>query len=680
MEQYLIYLRKSRADIEAESRGEGETLARHERILLDLAKRQRLRIGAIYKEIVSGETIAARPEMQKLLSEVEQGIWTGVIVMEVERLARGDTMDQGLVASTFKYGGIKIITPMKTYDPNNEFDEEYFEFGLFMSRREYKTINRRLQTGRLSAIKEGKFVGNTPPYGWKKVKLPNDSGYTLEPDEVTYPIQLMMYDLIGNGETQEDGTVKRLLLRDVCNRLESLNIPTMTGNSHWTTAVVRDILKNPHNDGMVRWGWRKNKNIRQNGQIHKARPRGKGDEIILVPGIHKKHVKLSHDLFMRVQEILETRSVPAPASRGIQNPLAGVIVCGYCGHNMIRRSYSSGHPASLICNQHHCHNISSQNDIVERKLIEALKIWLDGYKLQIEQKKETTSAYDKKAILDNLYKEKDKLIRQNDKIHELLENDVYTIDQFMERSKQIIEKLESKSKAIELLSREIDKEEQLNQASETIIPKIQNVLDSYWKLTTQERNTALKEVLEKVEYRKTVRGNNTGKGKDLFELKIYPKVPKLALNGKPYKTENKQKAPCAKEMAHSEIIATMVYQLTTGVCAEEIQAAGMADYYVDHTAGIWPQSAAGVPFNAIAFQSKGDPITDLIEDMAAEQKARTTYENLMRLAKDPEVYKVLKFLREREIVHFQRFGEALEFVRADLNKKNYYAYNPAFDK
>lgn len=135
-----------------------------------------------------------------------------------------------------------------------------------------------------------------------------------------------------------------------------------------------------------------------------------------------------------------------------------------------------------------------------------------------------------------------------------------------------------------------------------------------------------------------------------------------------------------EEMAHAEIISAMIHQLTDGASAKEIKDAGTAEYYVDHTTGVYPVSSAGVPFTAAVFQSKGDPITDLMEDMAAEQKARTTYENLMRLATDPEVYKVLKFLRAREIVHFQRFGEALEFVRKDLNKDNYYAYNPAFDK
>ena len=163
MTDNCMYLRKSRADEEAEARGEGETLKRHEKILFALSKKLNKPISKIYREIESGETIAQRPEVQNLLRDIEQGMWEGVFVVEIERLARGDTIDQGIVAQTFKYSNTQIITPMKIYDPNNEFDEEYFEFGLFMSRREYKTINRRLQQGRESSAKEGKFTGSVPP-------------------------------------------------------------------------------------------------------------------------------------------------------------------------------------------------------------------------------------------------------------------------------------------------------------------------------------------------------------------------------------------------------------------------------------------------------------------------------------------------------------------------------------
>jgi spore coat protein JC len=134
-----------------------------------------------------------------------------------------------------------------------------------------------------------------------------------------------------------------------------------------------------------------------------------------------------------------------------------------------------------------------------------------------------------------------------------------------------------------------------------------------------------------------------------------------------------------EELAHLEMVATIVRQLTQGLTADELEAAGFGPYYIDHTAGIWPQAAGGVPFSATEFQSKGDPITDLFEDMAAEQKARTTYDNILRLVKDQEVADPIRFLREREIVHFQRFGEGLRMYQDQLDEKNFYAFNPSFD-
>ncbi len=135
-----------------------------------------------------------------------------------------------------------------------------------------------------------------------------------------------------------------------------------------------------------------------------------------------------------------------------------------------------------------------------------------------------------------------------------------------------------------------------------------------------------------------------------------------------------------EELAHMEIICAMVYQLTKNLSIEEAKTAGFDAYYVDHTSGIWPQAASGIPFSSTEFQSKGDAITDLTEDLAAEQKARTVYENLLRMIPDPEIQEPLKFLRTREIVHFQRFGEALEKTKSKLNPKNFYYFNAEFDK
>ncbi len=135
-----------------------------------------------------------------------------------------------------------------------------------------------------------------------------------------------------------------------------------------------------------------------------------------------------------------------------------------------------------------------------------------------------------------------------------------------------------------------------------------------------------------------------------------------------------------EELAHMEMISTIVYQLTRNLTPEEIKESGFDKYYVDHTLALWPQAAGGIPFNACEFQSKGDTITDLFEDLAAEQKARTTYDNILRLVHDPDVVDPIRFLRAREIVHFQRFGEALRKVQDRLDSKNYYAFNPQIDK
>lgn len=134
-----------------------------------------------------------------------------------------------------------------------------------------------------------------------------------------------------------------------------------------------------------------------------------------------------------------------------------------------------------------------------------------------------------------------------------------------------------------------------------------------------------------------------------------------------------------EELAHLEIISAIVYQLTKDLSMDEIKESGFDKYYVDHTLALWPQSAGGVPFSSTFFQSKGDPITDLTEDLAAEQKARTTYDNILRLIHDPEICDPIRFLRAREIVHFQRFGESLRIVQDNLDSKNFYIMNPEFD-
>ncbi|MDD6284714.1 MAG: manganese catalase family protein [Firmicutes bacterium] len=135
-----------------------------------------------------------------------------------------------------------------------------------------------------------------------------------------------------------------------------------------------------------------------------------------------------------------------------------------------------------------------------------------------------------------------------------------------------------------------------------------------------------------------------------------------------------------EELGHLEMVGAIIYQLSQGLSEEELKQSGLDAYFIDHTSGVYPSSAGGVPFTAAYLQSKGDPLTDLHENLAAEQKARTTYDNILRFCDDPDVRDPIKFLRQREIVHYQRFGEGLRLVQERLDSKNFYAFNPAIDK
>lgn len=522
---YCLYLRKSRADVEAEAHGEGETLARHEKALTELAARQKLNVAKIYREIVSGETIASRPIMQQLLNDVEEGVWEGVLVMEVERLARGDTIDQGIVAQTFKFTGTKIITPLKTYDPNNEYDEEYFEFGLFMSRREYKTINRRLQNGRVASVKEGKYAANRAPYGYLRKKLDGEKGYTLIPDANTAPIVKMIFSLYARGEQRPDGTTVEMGTAKIVRKLNGLKIPSAGGKT-WTVSTVQGMLCNPAYIGKIRWNARPTKKRLVDGQIVKERPREKPENWILADG--RQESLIDARTWEAVRRKLNNHPDRSCAkNREIANPLAGLVLCGKCGRRMVRRPYPNSSSADvLMCPAASCDNVSSSLEQVESRILEALRGWLAQYQLSYTPKKssdaEELTEFKKKALL-NTQSELKKLKKQRESIHDLLEQGVYSADTFLDRSRNIAGRMDEIQKSIKQLEYEIQQTGDAVQSE--VIPNAEQVLAQYDRAQTPaEKNRLLKSVIAKVVYTKTVNGRWHGQPDD-FELILYPKLP-----------------------------------------------------------------------------------------------------------------------------------------------------------
>ena len=338
---YAMYLRKSRADKEAELRGAGETLSRHRETLFALAERNGHRIGRVYAEIVSGETIANRPQMQRLLHDLAEGLWDGVYVMEVERLARGDTLEQGRVAQVFRLAGASIVTPNKTYDAGNEFDEEVLEFGLFLSRREYKTINRRIQAGRRASLREGKFIGSVPPFGYTRVKIPKDKGYTLLEDPT------------------EAKTVREIFA-DFATGTSVREISAKTG---FSPCRIYRILRNPVYIGRIRWGQtRQEKKLGEGGEIVTKRRAGEGEEYA---GLHEGIV--GEELFERVQKRLGKRR------KGEETSFCeGVLYCALCGAKMRLLPEDSSHKARFSCGTKGCKTVRSNAELVEERLTELL--------------------------------------------------------------------------------------------------------------------------------------------------------------------------------------------------------------------------------------------------------------------------------------------------------------------
>lgn len=521
---YCLYLRKSRADMEAEAHGEGETLARHEKLLLEVAKRGNYNVTQIYREVVSGETLAARPVMQQLLSEVEQGLWDGVLVVEVERLARGDTIDQGIVAQAFKYSDTKIITPVKVYDPNNEFDEEYFEFGLFMSRREYKTINRRLQRGRLAASKEGKHVGGSCPYGYERVKIENDKGWTLAINEDEASVVRMIFQMYINGDEMEDGTVKHIGVHEIARRLDAMGIPTPSGGSEWSACTLRNMLRNPVYIGKIRWQHKKSKKVVEDGTVSVKRFISAPGEELIFDGLHPAIV--SDEVFQKASNVMGNNPPSVNGVAPLRNPLAGLVFCQKCGRTMVLRS----HPqfATLRCVGRHCDCPGSQLALIEKRVIEGLSGWLNEYRLEWSDTPAEADAVRIDAAEKAVKRSETEVLKirgMQSRAHELLEQGVYDTDTFLERSRVLAEQLAAAEAAVSRCSSELAAERRREENKRNIVPKVERLLEVYDTLpSAQAKNDMLKEVLEKVVYyreKAAVKGGHL----DEFEITLFPKLP-----------------------------------------------------------------------------------------------------------------------------------------------------------
>ncbi len=506
MKEYAIYLRKSRADLDAEALGQGETLARHRRQLLELADRNGYAIGEIYQEILSGNSIEARPEMLRLLADVENKRWEGVLCMDIDRLARGDSADQGRITRTFSLSDTLIITPSRIYDMANDDDEEYADFGLFIARKEYKSIRRRMMRGRIASAEEGHFIGSTPPFGYDKVRLENGRGYTLTPNSESEAVKLIFSMCISG-----DGCTK------IAKRLDGLGVTPRSGGK-WSRATIADILQNPVYCGKIRWQYRREKKSSSGGNVIKRR--AVTGEYILVQGLHQPLV--SEEDFQRAQEQMNGRKrTSANIDTSLRNPLAGLVYCGKCGALMQRVHARKG--IRISCPNTGCDNVSAELYLVEEAVISGLSEWL---KITVEAKQPPELPKDEiaRSTAAMLRARLEKLSGQKNRIYTFLEQDIYTHEEFRARLTSLTEQQNAAQEQLSAAEAELAETAHAPQLHE-FIPQVRTALEIYRAADAEDKNRLLKSVVERVNYIKTKRCKKGNGDTPLFRLEIMPKFP-----------------------------------------------------------------------------------------------------------------------------------------------------------
>lgn len=494
-----IYLRKSRADEEAEKKGEYETLSRHRSTLLKVAKEQSLNIVEIKEELISGESISYRPKMLDLLEEVKENKYDAVLVMDIDRLGRGNMQDQGLILDTFKNTNTKIITPRKTYDLRNEWDEEYSEFEAFMARKELKLITRRMQRGRIKSVEEGKFIATSAPYGYK-FEYKNNKERVLVIDEEKSEVVKIIYSMYLNG----NGSSK------IANYLNEIGYKTTTGRT-WYEKAVRDIIKNKIYCGYIVWN-----KVERKKKSSKLKPI---EEQIEAIGKHEPII--SKDDWDRAQDIRLKRSTPPTPNNKLTNPLAGLVKCKCCGYTLVGKFASTqadGYVKYMKCTN--CKdNRGVKLEILEKEILIYLYTILEAYKdpfLNTSITNDNSKVDSYKKILISLEKESLTLINQKENLHDLLERGIYDVDTYLDRSKSLTDKIEENKKAIQRTKNDIKLEDENTVSFTDLIPIIENVLENYNETDDASfKNKLLKSVIDSITYYK-----EPGKRKAKFEIDV----------------------------------------------------------------------------------------------------------------------------------------------------------------
>lgn len=473
-----LYLRKSRME---EGMDTDEVLAKHQKALLDYARENKVHIVETYPEVVSGESLYARPQMLRLLQDVEDGRYDCVLCMDLDRLSRGRMKDQGIILDALRDSGTLIVTPEKTYDLSDDLDDEIAEMKTFISRREYKIINKRLRRGLQQSIESGCYIANAP-YGYRKTTV--DRKPTLEIYEPEAKFVRMIFELYAQGY----GCIS------IARIINSLGAHPHRSDE-FSRGSVAKILHNPTYIGKIVWNQKKHIKKGTRGNIKHITIYQPQDQWTICDGLHPPIV--SRELYDKVQEIIGGRYIPSKHDGTVKSPLVGLVKCANCGQNMQRMVMKRS--PYLLCTRQGC-CCSTQIELVEGRILEYLEETLARLSLSPSDFHPGQDTAILEATLSAARKELAIAEKQKARLYELLEIGEYDVPTFRQRMDVVRGKISGLEK------READALLALNNAKNAdptaLAAKIRAILDSYSAADAASRNAMLKSVIDVIWYHK----------------------------------------------------------------------------------------------------------------------------------------------------------------------------------
>ena len=480
---YLMYLRKSRQDDPNETIE--EVLSKHETILQEYMQREygfKVPEENIYREVCSGESIEERTEIKKVLARMEDAMVKGVVVIEPQRLSRGDLIDCGKLIQDFRYTNTLVVTPMITYDLENKMERKFFQDELLRGRDYLEYTKEILFRGRVASCKRGNFVGNCPPYGYNRIKVGKD--WTLEPNENAIYVK-MMFDWYVNDNMSTHA---------IARMLNDMGVPPQKGKK-WDESVIRGILINKHYIGKVFFATTKGTIIIEDGERKKKTIKQSDDQAIIADGKHPAIV--DEETFNKVPIRLGASAPRIKTGYGLANPFAGIIFCSKCGRAMRLRQQKNTDDRVLCNNNPSCFKSTPLIELHKAIIVALEYAELPNLEAKLNNN-EGASTKIQQNIMISIQKQMTELKAQEEKQYDLLEKGIYSEEVFDRRNAALKEKMESLKKQLQEAKNNIPKEVDYGEKVMTLKKAIEGLKDD--SVSPAEKNKLLKAIVKRIEY------------------------------------------------------------------------------------------------------------------------------------------------------------------------------------